>query len=119
MGHPKTKSEAFELAHALLERMDTSGWSVNVWHNLWWCYSLSIDTEIGHLSLTEWDICDTNKYVCLLGDQPSSGLAIFTDKESYDDPNDAVSHTIEKAHKKVLYYQEVIDSVENVLRGGK
>lgn len=91
------KSEATTGAKRLLKRMDTKGWTVRVWENMGWHYSISCG------GLTIWPSSGKpTSYHCLLSrNRPGSG-EVFWNTGCTGDPNELVHAQLANARKFIF-----------------
>ncbi len=90
----KTEKQARIAGEKLLKRMKGKGWLLRVWENLGWHYSV----HLFNLTLSEHLYRSKKSYSALLITNESfagSGEVFWSDKESFDDPNEAVTHQMQ------------------------
>jgi hypothetical protein len=99
------KEEAYKKGQELLNMLNGSGWEIQTWENMGWCYR-AIN---GPLSV--YPSFSNNKYYCLLGSDVKNkfggGAAFWTSGNIFDDPNEAVKEMIKGC-------KEFIDGVNEV-----
>lgn len=112
---------ARRLGEELLKKMKGKGWSLSVWENLGWHYSVDINPAPGvHMSVFPCHE-DDEVYMCLFSDMPHAGaLWDGPDHEVFSDPNDAVRHELGRAkgnrdrtNRMIVLIEEAIREQEN------
>lgn len=106
------------IGHVTIERLESKGWTINMWHNIHWCLEL----VNGYMALHVHVERDGKvKYHCMISDQqPPSGTPCewLNDCDS-EDPNEAVEKAVEvlrESFAKTLgIYREVESTVSSVL----
>lgn len=101
----KTRAEATAAGSALKARMKQGRWRVQVWENLGWHYCLLAGkSETGTIAVHPGS---DGKYYALLG-LGGTGLAMWEDVGSYQDPNRAVSAVIKQASRVIEEHRQIV-----------
>lgn len=112
---PKSQREAQYNADTLAAymRLHAGGeWKTRVWHNLWWCWEVSL----GSIALHHSDATDT--FHAMIGDEPGKTGGTpshwFRDEDRSSDPVQAVRNAM-KTLKNVIKQYFVVYSYNNEL----
>jgi hypothetical protein len=105
-----TKKEAEKKGRALLKLMKGKGWKLRVHENLGWHYNVWNGPAAVYPSGA-----NNGKFFCLLSNRDcggtGAGVAAWTTKGSYKDPNRAVEKEVESAQE---YADEINESLEYI-----
>ena len=109
-----TKAQAIKKAKELLGKMKTKGWKIRVWQNLGWHHSV-INYGIQVIGPSG---CREEKYSCYLSNEKDGGGSptYWHDRNSYINPNEAVTKQLAKAHEFVNGLQDHLGLVEKSLK---
>lgn len=119
-----TEQEARLEGEKLLNMMHGEGWTLRVWENMGWCYSVENDGVSVHSPYYK----NGNKYYSVLlsargnngcGDMfwtPNSNPRYNDpDYKEFTDPNEAVRHQLQIARRFVNNVENVVSNLENKL----
>ena len=101
----RTKAQATQQAKAMLRKMRSKGWRVQVHENLGWHYRLVLGSiqlfESDHRRGHYWTLCDERI-------PPVGGVPRWTDNRHFKDPNKAVAHQLKAMQAHVDHLTHVL-----------